>query len=624
MSNKTFYDIFKPYLTNKGALVMNDISIVKDGKLITESLEIAEIFNKYYVNIFENATGKKPMNIKNQLPVDVTNKEVFCNIVEAYINHPSILAIKENFPCQDVFSFKEVSENEISNYLNSLNIKKSIGDDNISSKFLKLSASILNKPLTFTINASIKDLNFPTKSKKAAVTAIYKSDDKTEIKNYRPINILNSLSNFFENVIKNQIVPFFDKCWSKYLSAYRKSHSCQHVLIRMMENLRKNLDQSKLVGVILMDLSKAFDCISHDLLIAKLNAYGLSENAILYIYSYLKERQQCVKINNINSRYEFILSGVPQGSILGPILFNIFINDLFVFIKIANIHNYADDNSLEANANTLEELIAVLEGESNIAIDWLERNDMIPNAKKFQALILAKHKLGLFNDIQITIKGKTILSKSSVNFLGINIDNELKFDAHIRSLCNKGGQQLNALFRLNRYLTFESKKILVNSFIYSNFNYCPLIWHFTSANSIKMIEKVQERLFRFLYNDFYSSYDDLLRLDGKTTMLVSRLKTLCIEVYKTINFENPSYMNNIFKKSNYRSSLRFPNNIEVPQVIQVTYGSRSLRALGPKIWNGLTEKIKSSETLEIFKKNIKNWGGPNCECNMCRFISSDD
>ena len=232
-------------------------------------------------------------------------------------------------------------------------------------------------------------MNFPTKAKRTAVTTIYKSD-KTDIKNYRPISILNSLSKFFENVIKNPIVPFFDKCWSKYLSAYRKSHSCQHVLIRIMENIRKKLDQSKLVGVILMDLSKAFDCISHDLLIAKLNAYGLSENAILYIYSYLKERKQCVRINNINSRYEFILSVVPQGSILGPIIFNIFINDLFLFIKIANIHNYADDNSLEATANTLEELIAVLEGESNIAIDWLDRNEIILNAKKFQALILAK------------------------------------------------------------------------------------------------------------------------------------------------------------------------------------------------------------------------------------------
>ena len=197
IGNKAFYDIFKPYLTNKGALVTNDISIVKDGKLLSESFEIAQIFNKYYANIYENATGKKPSDIKKQLPVDVTNKEVFSNIVEAYKNHPSIIKIKENLPCQDVFYFRNVNKREMFDNLNNLNTKKSIGDDNISSKFLKLSASILDAPLAFTINVSLKDLSFPTKAKRAVVTAIYKSDDKTNVKNYRPVSILKSLSNTF-------------------------------------------------------------------------------------------------------------------------------------------------------------------------------------------------------------------------------------------------------------------------------------------------------------------------------------------------------------------------------------------------------------------------------------------
>ena len=121
------------------------------------------------------------------------------------------------------------------------------------------------------------------------------------------------------------------------------------------------------------------------------------------------------------------------------------------------------------------------------------------------------------------------------------MDNELKFDQHINDLCKKAASQLNALYRINRYLTFEMKTTLVNSFIYSNFNYCPLVWHITSANSIRVIENIQERLLRFQLDDFYSPYEELLIKAGKNIMLTNRLKTLCLEIYKTINSQNPTY-----------------------------------------------------------------------------------
>ena len=135
-----------------------------------------------------------------------------------------------------------------------------------------------------------------------------------------------------------------------------------------------------------------------------------------------------------------------------------------------------------------------------------------------------------------------------------------------------------------------------------------------------MIEKIQERSLRFLHNDFNSSYDELLKLADKTTMIVSRLKILCIEIFKTINQLNPQYMNYIFKKSINRSSSRSPNNIEVPRVNQATFGTNSLKSLGPKVWNSLPENIKSSESLEIFKNNMKIWDGPNCNCRICNYI----
>ena len=491
--------------------------------------------------------------------------------------------------------------------MKNVNVNKSTGEDKLPPKILQISANVLDKPVTTVINVSISEMTFPNQFKNAAVVQVFKSEDKIDKKNYRPVSILNSLSKIFENVIKDQVTPFFDTFLSKFVSAYRQSYSSQHVLLRLIEDWRYCLDQSKLVGIILMDLSKAFDCIPHDLLIAKLNAYGVDSSALTYIYSYLKERKQAVRINETYSTYMDIVSGIPQGSILGPILFNVFINDLFLFIENAKIHNYADDNAIQHEASSLDDLIRVL-------------NEMIVNPKKFQLLIAAKSNTKRFIGTPINIKGKIIYSTDSIKFLGINIDNELKFNEHIGSLCKRVGQQLNSLYRLNKYLTFESKKVLVNSFIFSNFNYCPLVWHITSSISEKKIEKIHERSLRFLYEDFNSSYDQLLERSGKTTMVISRLKTLCIEIYKSINRINPTYMPNIFVKSRNRISPRHPNNLQIPQVNQISFGKKCLRMVGPQIWNELPEKIQSTESLENFKKIIKLLEGPNCNCSVCRFL----
>ena len=197
---------------------------------------------------------------------------------------------------------------------------------------MNLAAGVLYSPLTVTINSSINEITFPDKAKSAAVPPIFKCEEKTDKKNYSTVSILNSLSKIFENVMKEQLIPFFENCLSAFNLAYRKEYSSKNVLLRLIESWRRCLDQSQLVGVIFMDLSKAFDCIPHDLLIAKLEAYGLSLSALAYIYSYLKGRKQSVRINSITSTYLDTISGVPQGSILGAFLFNIFINDLFLFI----------------------------------------------------------------------------------------------------------------------------------------------------------------------------------------------------------------------------------------------------------------------------------------------------
>ena len=159
------------------------------------------------------------------------------------------------------------------------------------------------------------------------------------------------------------------------ISAYRKNYSSQHVIIRLPEEWRKNLGDNLVVAAVSADMSKAFDCILHDLLIAKLAAYGLSEDALMYILSYLSNRKQCVRINDTYSEFENIIMGVPQGSILGPLLFNLSIKDLFFFILIASVHNFADDNTLSAFAQNVSKLINILQSESEVISDWFKKKN---------------------------------------------------------------------------------------------------------------------------------------------------------------------------------------------------------------------------------------------------------
>ena len=202
----------------------------------------------------------------------------------------------------------------------------------------------------------------------------------------------------------------------------------------------------------LTDLSKAFDCITHDLYIAKLAAYGFSDTALRCIYSYLINRKQCVcNISNINNTYsnhqKIIILGVPQGSILGPIFFNLSINDLFFFVSDVSLQNFANDNTLSAFAETILEMIDVLQSGSEIIIDWFKNNKMIVNPDKFQAILLDKRKSGHTNQ-RIAVDNQNRKVVSFVELLGNQIDDKLNFSLHLSNICRSAVNQLNALIRL--------------------------------------------------------------------------------------------------------------------------------------------------------------------------------
>ena len=616
-NSKAFYKVLNPYLSNKSGLSGSDITLVEGDRIITDDSEIVHIFNDFYINIVKYSSGASPKSVADNLPPGSNLDKILTEISKIYQNHPSIKSIK-GMKFKKRFSLKRVSVTDVLKILNKINTKKATGFDNIPPKIIKEAAHILAKPLTDIINLSLFECIFPNKAKISSTLPFFKKGDRTNKSNYRPVSVLSIFSKVFEKVIQTQVSNYSDNFLSKYISAYRKNYSCQHVLIRLLEEWKYNLDNNNLVGSVLMDLSKAFDCIPHDLLIAKMEAYGFERNARKYIYSYLKGRRQCVKLNGTYSKFQTILAGVPQGSILGPIIFNIFINDLYFIFETANLHGFADDHTLSAESKNLNDLKLILCNESDKAIDWLNSNKMMVNPSKFQAIIFKKNKENIITSLKI--KDKEITTTDSVELLGIKIDNKLKFDEHIIKLCKKSTGLLNSLFRLRKFITGDAKKLAVNSFVISNFNYCPLIWHFSSYRSINTIEMIQKRALKFINENSNLDYYTLLGNLGLCTMKVKRLRTLCLEIFKTLNGLNPNYMKEIFKTSNLRRSERLKFNLEVQKHNQVTFGKKSLTALGPILWNSLPNHIKSLTKLSDFKKFIQSWGNKDCP-NYRKLIS---
>ena len=368
--------------------------------------------------------------------------------------------------------------------------------------------------LTDCINDAIvgEDI-FPDSLKFGDITSVHKKDETTNKENYRPISVLPLISKIFERIIHDQLSEYLEKYLNSILCGFRKRHSTQHALFKLLQAWQKELDKGGLVGKAALNL----------------------------ISNYLSHRKQRTKIGSSYSDWYEIIRGVPQGSILGPLLFNIFVNDLFLFIEKTKICNFADDNTIYSCNNNLQTILKNLKHDMVNVLKWFKVNSMKANPKKFQFMILGKSTR---QTIILNINNIEITESQNVELLGLTIDNRLTFKDH-NMLCRRASYKLHALRRIRKCLTLEKSKLLYNAFISNQFNYASIICMFCPKQDYLEVEKIHYKALKIVYNS-NECYEKLLIQNNEVSIHQKQLRTLATEIYKSLTDVNPDFMKNYF------------------------------------------------------------------------------
>ena len=580
---KKTWAILNSLISKKDRSVFAESLTIKDN-LVSNATDIAEAFNNFFVDIGEKLASKiEPIATK----------------FDQYL--------QRNLP--NSFAALPTSRHEIESVILSFDSKNSSGYDGIPMSVIKASIYNISLPLELLINSSISNGCFPNALKFAKVCPVFKSGSKTEISNYRPISVLSCFSKLFEKIISVRLLDYLSRNDILHPAqfGFRKNHSTHMALLNLYDKIAAASDNNDYAIGVFIDLSKAFDTLNHSILLNKLYHYGVRGITLDWFSSYLSNRSQSVSVNGIMSSSRFITCGVPQGSILGPLLFILYINDIVSASSLLHFILFADDTNLFFSCHNLDTLARTVNAELDRISIWFKCNKLSLNVVKTNVMFFGHKRCKVYPTI--LIDGIPLDRVEHTKFLGVVVDARVTWKNHIAVVATRISRGAGALNRVKHILPLKSLLLLYHTLIYPHLLYCCVLWGCASKTNLDHLKSLQKRALRIITHSPHRTpskplfvklnlltLDDICVLQTLTFMHLFKLNLLppsCDSLLTRSDLNKPYCTRNV----SYFKCLPFRTNLS----------KMCLRSRGPTLWDSVPAYLTIITTAHAFARAVFNF-----------------
>jgi len=553
-----------------------------DGDLVTDGTDIANAFNAFFSNVGRKIADSHNSNVNEHL---------------RYLNgdHPRS------------FAFTPVTASDVNRHILSLK-NKNCSLHSLPAKILKSISDILSSPLASIINNSFSTGIFPKLLKQARVTPIHKAGSEIELNNYRPISILHIFSKIFEKVTHSQLANYLERNKILYDNqfGFRSKRSTNQAISRHLQFIYNEIDKNRIPISIFLDFKKAFDCVDHQILLSKLNYYGIRGLTNEWFRSYLYDRIQYTVVGHSSSVPNIVTHGVPQGSILGPLLFLIFINDLPNSSPLFNFTLFADDSTLSASFIDIEVISQQVNAALGNVNSWLRANKLSINAEKTKYIVFSYGGSKILPRIQIG--DEEINRTDEIKFLGIIIDEHLTFRAHVNYICSKISKSVGILYKLSKFLPVRILTTLYYTLIHPYISYGIESYFATCGSITDRVVIIQKKAIRAIHNLPYrehtSSYFKSSNILKVEDLFLCRA---AVYIHKTINSGHDNTFAAVLTRHSeiHPYQTRHRDKLLLP-LFRKSKSQLSMYYTAIKFWNTLPSEICNLQSTRSFQLGVHN------------------